>query len=127
MSRQFQNQLLNFMETGRVKIDTQEKQYDFRYSRQPMIFLDYQNLFKAGLDGFICQNIPRNNLSKWRLRYYPKLMRKMARYIGYTIFIFIYGDIRDVISIGKLVRKSDTSIEVDRMINTMRKYGAEHE
>jgi hypothetical protein len=36
-------------------------------------------------------------------------------------------DIRDVISIGKLVSKSDTSIEVDRMINTMRKYRAERE
>jgi MoxR-like ATPase len=29
MSRQFQNQLLNFMESGRVKVDQQKKQYDF--------------------------------------------------------------------------------------------------
>ena len=29
MSRQFQNQLLNFMEVGRVKVDQQRKQYDF--------------------------------------------------------------------------------------------------
>jgi tetratricopeptide (TPR) repeat protein len=29
MPRQFQNQLLNFMESGRVKIDQQRKQYDF--------------------------------------------------------------------------------------------------
>jgi len=30
MSRQFQNQLLNFMESGRVKVDQQKKQYDFQ-------------------------------------------------------------------------------------------------
>ena len=30
MSRQFQNQLLNFMEYGRVKVDQQKKQYDFQ-------------------------------------------------------------------------------------------------
>src|SRR5215467_11939322 len=30
MPRTFQNQLLNFMESGRVKIDQQKKQYDFQ-------------------------------------------------------------------------------------------------
>src|SRR5215471_12552160 len=30
MSRQFQNQLLNFMESGRVKVDQQKKQYNFQ-------------------------------------------------------------------------------------------------
>ena len=29
MPRQFQNQLLNFMESGTVKVDQQRKQYDF--------------------------------------------------------------------------------------------------
>ncbi|MGB6591275.1 MAG: AAA family ATPase [Candidatus Nitrosopolaris sp.] len=29
MPRTFQNQLLNFMESGRVKVDQQRKQYDF--------------------------------------------------------------------------------------------------
>ena len=32
---------------------------------------------------------------------------------------------RDVISICKLVKKSDGPIEVERMINTMRKYGVD--
>jgi hypothetical protein len=30
MNRQFQNQLLNFMESGRVKVEQQKKQYDFQ-------------------------------------------------------------------------------------------------
>jgi hypothetical protein len=33
------------------------------------------------------------------------------------------GDIRDVISIGKLVRKNDGPEEVEQIINTMIKYG----
>ena len=30
MPRTFQNQLLNFMESGRIKVDQQKKQYDFQ-------------------------------------------------------------------------------------------------
>ena len=29
MSRQFQNQLLNFLESGRIKVDQQRRSYDF--------------------------------------------------------------------------------------------------
>ena len=29
MSRQFQNQLLNFLESGRIKVDKQRRSYDF--------------------------------------------------------------------------------------------------
>ena len=29
MSRQFQNQFLNFMESGRIKVDQMRRQYDF--------------------------------------------------------------------------------------------------
>jgi c-di-GMP-related signal transduction protein len=35
------------------------------------------------------------------------------------------GDIRDVISIGKLVRKNDGPEEIEQMISTMIKYGNE--
>jgi hypothetical protein len=32
------------------------------------------------------------------------------------------GDIRDVISIGKIVRKSDRPLEIEQIMNTMVKY-----
>jgi hypothetical protein len=35
------------------------------------------------------------------------------------------GDIRDVISIGKLVRKNDGPEEVEQILSTMMKYGDE--
>ncbi|MGC2575727.1 MAG: hypothetical protein WA364_29835 [Candidatus Nitrosopolaris sp.] len=37
------------------------------------------------------------------------------------------GDIRDVISIGKLVQKNDGPEEVEQIINTMMKYGEKNE
>ena len=52
----------------------------------------------------------------------PKIGENLARYIGYIVFQN-NGDIRDVLSIGKLIRKSDGPPEVDQMIKTMTKYG----
>ena len=50
----------------------------------------------------------------------PKL--KIAHVIGKAIWDQ-RGDIRDVISIGKLVRKNDGPEEVGQILSTMTKYG----
>jgi hypothetical protein len=50
----------------------------------------------------------------------PKL--KIAHVIGKAVWDH-RGDIRDVISIGKLVRKNDGPEEVEQIISTMTKYG----
>src|ERR1700739_1326492 len=50
----------------------------------------------------------------------PKL--KIAHIIGKVVWDQ-RGDIRDVISIGKLVRKNDGPEEVEQIISTMNKYG----
>jgi hypothetical protein len=47
---------------------------------------------------------------------------KIANVIGKTVWDE-GGDIRDVISIGKLVRKDDGPEEVEQIISTMMKYG----
>ena len=49
----------------------------------------------------------------------PKL--KIAHVIGKAIWDQ-RGDIRDVISVGKLVRKNDGPEEVEQILNTMSKY-----
>ncbi|MFZ0512313.1 MAG: hypothetical protein WAM14_11960 [Candidatus Nitrosopolaris sp.] len=50
----------------------------------------------------------------------PKL--KIALVIGKAVWDQ-RGDIRDVISIGKLVRKNDSPEEVEQILATMIKYG----
>ena len=47
MSRQFQNQLLNFMDTGRVKVDQQHKQYDFQI-KGAKVFASANDIKKLG-------------------------------------------------------------------------------
>ncbi|MGA9151637.1 MAG: hypothetical protein WBZ36_13750 [Candidatus Nitrosopolaris sp.] len=54
----------------------------------------------------------------------PKL--RIANVIGKAVWDQ-RGDIRDVISIGKLVRKSDGPEEVEQIVNTMTKYGETRE
>ncbi|MGB6528562.1 MAG: hypothetical protein WBF33_10685 [Candidatus Nitrosopolaris sp.] len=54
----------------------------------------------------------------------PKL--KIAHVIGKEVWDQ-RGDIRDVISIGKLVRKNDGPEDVEQMIITMTKYGEKND
>ncbi len=52
----------------------------------------------------------------------PKLINELVSYIGRLVFSK-GGDIRNVISIGKLVKKQDEPVEIEQIINTMTKYG----
>jgi hypothetical protein len=54
----------------------------------------------------------------------PKLISSLARYIGVSVWKN-GGDIRDVISIGKLVRKSDGPEQIGLIIKTMMKYAVD--
>jgi hypothetical protein len=51
----------------------------------------------------------------------PKLSSSLARYIGTAVWKN-QGDIRDVISIGKLVRKNDGPEQISQIMDTMTKY-----
>ncbi|MGB8933896.1 MAG: ATP-binding protein [Candidatus Nitrosopolaris sp.] len=129
MPRTFQNQLLNFMESGRVKVDHQKKQYDFEIKRAKVIANcnEINRLSKPLQSRFRKLFLSRYTEQQFidvSVKVCPKLSEDTALMIGEEVWEQ-KGDIRDVISIGKLVRKSDSPIEVERMINTMRKYGEE--
>ena len=51
----------------------------------------------------------------------PKTSPSIARYIGAAV-CKSQGNVRDVISIGKLVRKSDRPLEIEQIMNTMANY-----
>ncbi|MGB8935916.1 MAG: hypothetical protein WCC17_12505 [Candidatus Nitrosopolaris sp.] len=59
---------------------------------------------------------------EWFTRFFARL--KIAHVIGKTVWSQ-RGDILDVISIGKLVRKNDGPEEVQQILRTMTKYGNE--
>ena len=111
MSKQFQNQLLNFMESGRVKVDQQKRQYDFEI-KGAKVFASANDIKR--LSAPLQSRFRKLFLSRYTETQFlevsekvlPKLSPSIARYIGAQIWRQ-QGDIRDVISIGKLVRKSD--------------------
>jgi replication-associated recombination protein RarA len=127
MPRTFQNQLLNFMESGRVKVDQQKKQYDFEI-KGAKVFATCNEINRLGKplqSRFRKLFLSRHTEQQFidvSIKVLPKVGENMARYIGFTIFRS-GGDIRDVISVGKLIRKGDGPQEVERMMNTMTKYG----
>ncbi len=126
MPRTFQNQLLNFMESGRVKVDQQKKQYDFQI-KGSKVFATCNELNRLSMplqSRFRKLFLPRYTEEQF-LDVSEKLLPKLsnvARYIGASVWKN-GGDMRDVISIGKLVRKSDGPQEIELIMETMTKYG----
>jgi Holliday junction DNA helicase RuvB len=125
MPKQFQEKLLNFMESGHIKVDQMRRQYDFKITGA--------KVFAAGNE---ISKLSRPLQSRFRRMYLPPYTEeqflevsvkvlpklKIAHVIGKAVWKQ-RGDIRDVISIGKLVRKNDGPEEVEQILATMNKYG----
>jgi replication-associated recombination protein RarA len=129
MNSQFQNQLLNFMESGRVKVDQQRKQYDFEIKGSKVFGTcnEINRLSKPLQSRFRKLFLPRYTEEQFldvSEKVLSKTSRSIARYIGASVWKN-GGDIRDVISIGKLVRKSDGPQEIELIMKTMTKYGVD--
>jgi len=128
MPRQFQEKLLNFMESGHIKVDQIRKQYDFKIKGAKIFAAcnEVTKLSKPLQSRFRRLHLPRYSEEQFlevSARVLPKL--KIAQFIGKAVWDQ-RGDIRDVISIGKLVRKSDGPEEVESILSTMIKYGEIH-
>jgi replication-associated recombination protein RarA len=126
MSRTFQNQLLNFMESGRVKVDQQRRQYDFTIEGCKIFATcnEIDRLSKPLQSRFRRLFLPRYTEEQFlnvAEKVLPRLSQSVARYIGAQVWRN-QGDIRDVISTGKLVRKNDGPEAIAHIISTISKY-----
>jgi MoxR-like ATPase len=125
MPKQFQEKLLNFMESGHIKVDQMRKQYYFRI-KGAKVFATRNEIAKLSRplqSRFRRLHLPAYSEEQFlevSVKVLPKL--KIASVIGKAVWDQ-GGDIRDVISIGKLVRKNDGPEEVDLILSTMIKYG----
>ncbi len=121
MPRQFQEKLLSFMESGYIKVDQMRRQYDFKI-KGAKVFAACNEISK--LSRPLQSRFRRLHLTPYTkeqfLEVLPKL--KIAHVVGKTVWDQ-GGDIRDVISIGRLVRKNDSPEEVEEILATMIKYG----
>src|SRR5215813_5390659 len=86
MPRTFQNQLLNFMESGRVKVDQQKKQYDFEI-RGAKVFAtcnELSRISKPLQSRFRILQLPRYNeeqFIKFSVKVLKNLNDPLARYV----------------------------------------------
>ena len=102
MPRQFQNQLLNFMESGRVKVDMQKRQYDFEIKGAKVFATcnDINRVSKPMQSRFRKLSLPRYTEEQFldvSEKVLSKISPSIARYIAANIWKN-GGDIRDVIS-----------------------------
>ena len=91
MSRQFQNQLLNFMESGRVKVDQQKKQYDFQIKWAKIFGTcnEITRLSKPLQSRFRKLFLPRYTEQQFldvSEKVLPKISSSLARYIGANVW-----------------------------------------
>jgi len=92
MSRQFQNQLLGFMRSGRVDVEQQRRQYHFK--------IEGGKVFATcnGIRKFYLPRYSEQQFIEVAIKVLPKIGENLARYIGFISFRN-GGDIRHVISI----------------------------
>jgi hypothetical protein len=126
MPRQFQDKLLNFMESGHINVDQMRRQYDFEIKGAKVFATcnDIGRPSKPLQSRFRKLFLPKYTEAQFldvSEKVLPKTSPSIARYIGAGVWKS-QGDIRDVVSIGKLVRKSDGALEIEQIMNTMAKY-----
>jgi replication-associated recombination protein RarA len=126
MGRTFQNQLLNFMESGHVKVEQQKKQYDFKIEGAKVFATcnEISRLATPLRSRFRKLFLPRYTQQQF-LQVSQKVLQNIAPTLAQTIGQEVWnmqGDIRDVIAIGKLVRKGDGPEQIKRLIRTMERY-----
>jgi hypothetical protein len=124
MPKQFQDKLLNFMESGHIKVDQMRKKYDFKIKGAKVFAAcnEITRLSKPLQSRFRRLHLPpytEEQFIEVSVKVLPKL--KIANVIGKAVWDH-GGDIRDVISIGKLVRKNDGPEEVEQILATIVKY-----
>ena len=125
MPKQFQEKLLNFIESGHIKVDQMRKQYDFKIKGAKVFAAcnEITRLSRPLQSRFRRLHLPSYTEEQF-LEVSVKVLSKLkiAHIIGKAVWER-RGDIRDVISIGKLVRKNDGPEEVEQILATMTKYG----
>jgi DNA polymerase III delta prime subunit len=115
------------MESGRVDVEQQTKQYHFEIKGAKVFATcnEINRLSKPLQSRFRKLFLPRYTEEQF-LDVSEKVLSKtspsIARYIAANVWKN-GGDIRDCISIGKLVRKNDGPHEIEQIMNTMSRYG----
>ena len=121
MPKQFQEKLFNFVESGHIKVDQMRKQYDFGIKGEVFAACNEITRLSRPLQSrfrrLLLPTYTEEQFLEVSAKVLPKL--KITDIIGKAIWDQ-RGDIREVISIGKLVRKDDGDKEVEQILSTQK-------
>ena len=91
MSRQFQNQLLNFLESGRIKVEQLRRSYDFEIKGAKVFATcnEINRLSKPLKSRFRCLHLPHYTKEQFlniAVKICPKLREEISRIIGEEVW-----------------------------------------
>jgi len=126
MPRNFQEKLLNFIESGWVKVDQKKTRYDFEIKGAKVFATanSIERISKPLQSRFRRLVLPRYTEEQFlhvTQQVLPRLSLKIAEFIGKCVWER-QGDIRDVISIGKLVKNEDNPRDALEIVETIYHY-----
>ncbi len=127
--RQWQEKILNLLESGRVDLEQQMKSYHFEIKGIKVFATcnDISRLSRPLQSRFRKIFLPKYSEEEFlnvAEKVLPKTSPSIARYIGSKVYQS-NGDIRDVLSVGRLIQKSDGPQEIEMIMSTLTKYGKE--
>jgi Holliday junction resolvasome RuvABC ATP-dependent DNA helicase subunit len=119
--------LLNFLDSGHIKVDQQRKSYDFEIKCVKVFAScnEINRLSKPLQSRFRSLHLPpytKEQFLNIAVKVCPKLKEALARIIGDEVWK-TSKDVRDVVSLLKLIRKRDGPDEIEAVMRTLTKYG----
>jgi len=129
MPKIFAEKLLGFLESGKVKIDQKNCQMDFKLEWVKVIATANElgrisKPLQSRFMKFFLSKYTEQQLLDVSEKVLYKLSPTISRYIGKQIFD-IGGDVRNVIAVGKLIKRDDGPEEISEIISTVFKYRQE--
>ena len=120
---------LIFLESGRIKVDQQRKSYDIEIKGAKVFATcnEINRLSKPLQSRFRRLHLPpytKEQFLNIAVKVCPKLREEISCIIGEEVWKTT-KDVRDVVSLSKLIRKSDGPDEIDGIKRTLTKYGSQ--
>jgi ATP-dependent Lon protease len=126
MPKQFTEKLLNFLESGRVKVDQKNCQMDFEL-KGCKVFGTTNNIkrlsppLQSRFRRLFLPAYTQEQFLAVAVKVLPKLKEETVHIIATQVWN-TSKDVRDVISVGKLIRRNDTEEGVEQIMRTLAKY-----
>jgi MoxR-like ATPase len=120
MPTQFQYKLLNFMKSGHIEVDQMRKSYDFEIKGATNDITCLSRPLQSCFRRIHLPEYTEEQFLSIAVKVLSKLKDRTARIIGSAVSNQLESkDVRDVISIRKLVHKNEGPNEIEQIIKTV--------